>query len=250
MVRSNDGSIVPSTPSFIAYGENVRAMIMDYPDVEFVNLSGHGMYIQGMRIGGWWEEGLPEVGQLNEWFEKLSADSFLNWKEKYYIFRQTVDSGLFNESWDNQSADDAFERIYEKMTDSEPLLSVIRLKPGKALLVVIMQDTSEGEIRKADELIRSNSASQVLVINTQERLSGEKVYMKGSVGRAVSEVPDEAQSIRIGREDYPFYQMPDIMPDTGFFVEVLRFLSEQKGIHTVCTDRYSLFDRLCRNQSR
>ena len=248
-VRSNDGSIVPSAKTFIAYGEHIRRQIQNYPRVTFWNLSKHGMYISGMRKGAWWEDGPSVCDDPQQWFDRLRSDSFLNWKEKYYLFRQFTDrfeSSALQEVMDG--AKSCLEDIFSAMTYAGSLISEVRIQSGKALKVILTSDTSTEENDGAYAWIKQNHFPDdrgILIINTRERLSGEPVYMRDAQKAPISKLPDDSDSITYMGHKYSYYQLSENMPDISFYMEILSFLAGQKGVEIIISDPFSLLGLMC-----
>ncbi|SCY05056.1 Protein of unknown function DUF115 [Lachnospiraceae bacterium XBB2008] len=236
--RSNDGGKVLTRMDFLYFAEQLESQIKARPNVEVWNRSEHGMYISGTRIGAWWEEGLPKEEDVLDWLKRLKDETMLTWQEKYFMLRQLTDR-RGDKLTDNDSTMcvTVYEKILEELV-SDPNFHEVHLSRGKGLSVLIFTDIGE--------LDTIHGAAPGLIVDSNERLSGKRVFFKDGLSKEPSDTLSERDTICIKGREYPFYQLPDIMPDLDFYTEVLRFLSKQSGgVSIRCDDKYSLLYGLC-----
>ncbi len=234
--RSNDGGQVHTDKEFVSFSKQLQEQIYAYPDVEVWNLSKHGLFIPGTRIGAWWEDGLPDKSETIEWVKRLRDDSTLDWREKYFILRQYLDSDIGLDDEAEPILKEVMGTVFEEMIATEDFGS-IRLHPGHKMRIQIISDNHDVDVDLKNP--------PDLIINSREKLSGTELYFKGMRMPEDSELPDDADSIICKGHKLPYYQLPSGMPDTEFYLEVLQFLAKQNGISIKCDDPYSLLYRWC-----
>ncbi len=242
MARSNDGSMVYSAVNFLLYSGQIRDQVKYHQDIEIWNLSKHGLYIPLMRTGKWWEEGIGE--DALSWIDNIGSDEFLNWREKYYLLRQLLDSNEVKLTDEEiAAARKLVDELADEMIAQIGLPTDKCLKRGKNIEVIIASSTDEDNKFSAFEYLdhHSMAGKAALIINTRERLSGERVYLRGESKRSSTPaLPSNGVVTRKGQQ-YAYFQIADSVASADQYMEILEILIGQNGINVHMADEYSLF---------
>ena len=242
LARSNDGSMVYSAVNFLLYSDQIREQVQYHSDIEIWNLSGHGLYIPLMRTGKWWEEG-PGEDRLS-WIDNISRDEFLNWREKYYLLRQLIDTpGVELTDEENEKARSLVLGLADEMITEIGLPTEKCLKRGNNIEVIIASSTDEDSRFSAFGYLEKHSMAgkAALIINTRERLSGEKVYLKGAAARSRTPALPANGTITHRGQQYAYFQIADKITSDDQYREIAGILAGQNGINIHVVDKFSLF---------
>ncbi len=244
IVRSNDGTQVYSAYNFTLYAKQIVDQVKYHHDIEMWNLSKHGIYIPMMRTGRWWEDGVAAVNDPIKWLQNIRRDEFLNRREKYYLIRQLIDQpGIRLTDEADGIAMEMIGELTDEMVTEFGLRREKCIKTGRNLEVIIASSFDEKSVHSAYTYLDNYSTGNraTLIINTRERLSGEKVYLKEALSRDKTPgIPSDGMVSYKGNR-YAYYQLPDLVTSANQYDEILEILIGQNGIGIQMADKYSLF---------
>ncbi len=244
-VRANDGSMVMTAPNFKFYANQVEVQKQYWSEIEFWNLAVQGQYVPMTRTGKWWEEGVGSDTDLHQWFEKLQTDGFLSWRERYYLLRQTVDcEGISLDDLVKKHIEEILAGICDDMLAEQERIRNMHLRRGNNLRVYITDTTPDTVSLEKTLGMRRQNDINTIVINTREKLAGEKVFMKNAIDQEPYE--EETDTITVNGMTYPYIRMTGRLTDIEVYEQFIGILAEQNGVDIVNSAPYSLFAEICR----
>ncbi len=242
--RSNDGSMVATAHNFLFYAEQMKDQAYFRSNVEIWNLSKHGLYIPGLRTGKWWEEGITDETDPKVWIDNLLNDDFLNWREKHYLLRQLVDRSdcVLNDDLCNE-AKPLLEELLKCLEDELGSRDSICFSKGSDLKVLVassldVQDRF-GALKHIDS--QRDKKKAILIIDTNERLGGDRVYIKNELISTKSSISIENNIGTYKGIQYAYYRIDTLACNVNQINDIIRILREQGGIEIVHCDPFSLF---------
>lgn len=256
-VISMDDIAIPSSIVFQEYKFMIENQIAEHPDVEVINRSFHGAYLKGTFFGGWWED-IPTSAKIEdyyEYFDKLKDNSLiLEWRAKYYIFWQILDRIQSFNCIIDEKANAIICSCYQTIYDAFKLeMGWIAQESGKVNRGQTYIFTSEytGDKHKSDTRVLNiakklaDNKQTILIINTAERLGGEKISIHNSKDAKYNSKLMESDSINNKKDIYPYFQFPSGMPNIEYYKVFLDSVSKSKPGKLVIVDQFSLLADYC-----
>jgi hypothetical protein len=230
-VLANNGEYIGTSNMLLRFKGEIERIIQSNEEISFINLSKNGAYIKGAFRGKWWEK-TPLTGEYTEYVSKLKNEKMLGWKEKYYLMWQMIIKYISCGSSEENAFWNEVAGLFEEIKAA--YINELEWAPQNASkqsnLVVLMTsdfivtgDELSQKILEDAYKLRHNSGKDVLIINTSEYASGEKVAIENSVIPEKSpELFDKQDVIYMG-ERYAYFQMPENMPD----IETAKIVMDQ-----------------------
>ena len=257
MVISIDDIIVPTSHIFEEYRQVIEGQIADYPSIEVVNRSFHGAYIKGSYCGQWWEN-IPDSEEFSDYreaFENILKDSYiLGWNEKYYVFHQLLHRmKLHNVVIDEEGKDaveKAYESIYKAFKEELKWEKPIGENVNKSHTYIITDDfqgVADHASKRVLELAESEARKKnnVLIVNTAERLGGEKVAIHEATESGYNTEMEKSDRVIWKNYTFSYFQFPKGMPKLNYYSAFFDSIAPKKPGKLIFAGEYSLFADYC-----
>ncbi len=246
--ESTDGGMVDTQEVFLFFRSAIEQSILAHPEVHFYNRSAHGAYIHGTMQDAWWEktDRLKGVEEKRAYLNRLSEPKFLSWRRQYYLFWQLYASMEDSEREElNEDLDFAYERIYRQFREElgwKP--SVEGKSSGLTYIFSTHYERGTGDLLsgglKREALQAVQSGKKVLLVATEEYLSGEPIMLEERIPKKYDAGLKDAEELEDGNRRYPYYMFPDNMPELRFVREFLIFMNEHRPEEIRTVGKYSL----------
>lgn len=256
-VVSMDDIWIPTSILFREYRVMMENQIAAHPTVEIVNRSFHGAYIKGTYCGKWWET-LPigdGFADYQSCFENLQKDSLiLGWKEKYYLFWQLLDriqtKGIELNENETGVIENAYDGIYKAFKDDlnwENVIGSKKIKGQTYIFTKEFKNSTDPEalsvLKRAKKEVMNNR--KVLIVNTAEKLGGEKVAVRNGATKRYNYELETADKVSYDKLSIPYFQFPNGMPDLDNYKVFLSSIEKSVPEKVVVYGKYSLLADFC-----
>ncbi len=258
LVISVEDTLIPTSDIFSEYILQIEKQISEHSDVKVINRSLHGAYLQGTYCNCWWEK-MPESESFSDYLnylERLKDDShILGWREKYYIFRQTMtmveSKKIILNPEEETSVKDVYNLILYSFKQEMGDLSFADGKVDNSSEYIIIDEfpnTNASYTKKALELAKNLTGKRknTLIINTFEKIGGEKVPIHNVVDLQYNKEMETKEKVFYGNLSIPYYQFPEGMPDVNYYLAFIESLGRRKPGKIYSYSKYSLFADACR----
>lgn len=261
-VRSVCDGMVESSEVFIQFRTEIEAIASKHTGVRIENRSKIGAYIRGAFCEKWWEKGANEKN-LCLYCERLIIDTFLDWKEKYFIFWQIV--YVFIDSFTNSANDETMEMISTKIISAYESIREAFLKEvegriicnekiendGKLVILLTSYLSLAGDnisVRVLEDAhrLKCQHGYNVMIVNTCEYLGGTESAIDNKVlCSRCSELENKNDILYLG-EKIPYFQFGNNMPDIDQTISFLNRVPDFYPKAFVVYDRFSLVAEACK----
>ena len=255
-VVSVEDTIIPTSLQFTQYRSMMEAQIEGHPETEVINKSLHGAYLKGTFCNKWWEN-IPQSALSKDYldlFEELKKDTnLLNWKNKYYIFWQILEkfeSSCKFTSDEGLVVKNAYRSIYEEFRrEMNYQLPADGYKNSNLtyIFTVDFKDEKDPDSREILKLAKTESTNKrnVLIVNTTERLGGEKVPMHDCIPAQYNSALETSETVPYGKNSFSYFQFSKGMPDLEYYKVFLDSVSGSRPGRIIISSKYSLLADLC-----
>ncbi len=259
-VVSVDDKMIPTSIKFYEYKTMIEEQIAAYRNVEVINRSLHGAYINGTFCGQWWENLSvdSDVNAYSKLFEILKRDSnLLDWKKKYYIFWQIIarmESAGVSPNFEIETIiDDAYKAIYESFKNElnwEMASAGIKAKGQTYIFADEYIDDKDPASKRVLNIAKTEADKnqKILIVNTTEKYGGEKVPLHDSIEAQKNKKSESVDTVFWGNRSFTYFQFPDGMPDIKYYRAFLDSISESIPDKMISASKFSLIADYCREK--
>ena len=255
-VVSVDDRMIPTSLQFYEYKYQIEEQIKNHPDVEVINRSLHGAYLKGSYCDKWWEN-IPDGSEERfiQYFDGLLKDSLiLGWKEKYYLFLQTVCKMKKNNAESGNEVEaavnNAYKNIFSAFKDELDLHGTFNAHADNNLIYIFTDefwDESDEHTLNVLNIAKSESqkSKKVFIVNTSEKLGGNMIPVYNAVPAHYNSHLEKESTVKYENRIFSYFQFSKGMPDIDHYRVFLESMSRRTPGKIYITSQYSLLADYC-----
>lgn len=243
--RSVDGGMVDTTSTFMEFKEGIETVISKNLDIEYINLSKHGAYINGTMSGKWWEK-LP-TDDISEYVDKLSLETMLLPEEKYHLLWQIYNRTTSQKN-NLEKLNTALKSLVDENIEQYNISTPCKTRSKMVFLVTTsfgMNNDKDKEILEDAYTIITSARKNVMIVNTDEYLGGKEVGVLGGVTKQDNDEWRDKEEISYKGLKIPYYQFDQGMPDTNVINEFISLMLNIGPERIISYDILSLLAEVC-----